>query len=399
MVSREKVLLTTQNSKMYAVTIRGSDDLSCEPVSHDLKSKKVQYLGLVSSENSSILLNVTSPDGVFDHLMNREPSVLQVFRLKGDEWDPWSLIRKGLCAKIPLRSYWDCLESLRIMAAKSSAEPGRILPKIESNLESLDINELRIVMWLTLMSEILEKRQFLKGVEKIVGHISEAEPLVFLLSGCDLLDRLTKKASASLTEEERRSACFLRMYMEIFLAGEEDDETTCGGITEKIMQTFRASQFLVDSVETETCDLCNEILTELPWVIESCPSGHKLPRCALSLLQITGVNFRSCPVCARLYHPFLDQIYPQIRCIYCDVPVTYDYRIRSSGLEEVDKKWTNLSKRPYENIEKPKNPGESNELVSEKVKKRSITDPQTFAVIVNRDQHDDSLITETWQEF
>ncbi|XP_043287905.1 uncharacterized protein [Venturia canescens] len=398
-VSREKVVVTTQNSKLFAVTIPKEDNLSCEAVSHDLKSNRVQYLGLVSSRNSTILLSVTSPDCIFDHLINREPSVLQVFRLSNEEWNPWRLIQNQLHLKAPIRNYWDCLESLRIIAAKNGFEPAKIFPKIETNFDSLDVHELRIVMWLTSMLEILEKRQFLKSVGKIVGHISEAEPLIFLLSGCDFLNRLIKKGFSCLNENEKRSASFLRMYMEMFLAGEEGDETNSGGTIKKILHGFRASENLIGSVETETCNLCGVILTELPWTIESCPSGHKLPRCSLSLLQITHINFRSCPVCTRLYHTFLDQIYPQVRCIYCDVPPIYDYRMQSSALDEMETKWNNLSKHPVGNIEHTKNPAGSQESTSEKVKKRSVNDTQTFAVIINRDQHDDSLITETWQQF
>ena len=386
---------------MYAVLITDTEELTYRPVKTDLKHTKVQYLGLASSRNSVIFLNVTSPDTLYDHLVPRDPSTLQIFRLLGDQWEPTKILNNPSNVKKSLYNYWDCLEYIRIKSAKSPEEQ-KIFSDIPKNLSQLSIHQLRIVMWLTLLSQVVEKKQLLQGVDKIVGEISEAQPLIFILNACQHLMRLAKKSS--LNTEEKCCIHFLRMYMEIYLAGEDEDNLECNTITRNISEALSATSH-VDTMEMESCNLCGEILSELPWLSEICPAGHKLQRCSVTLLQINSVQYRTCPVCGKMFHPMLDDEYIETRCIYCDVPAQYDTRILPINLENLESRWKNLSKRPTfyqqesrnQEIENP-NGTVGTAATSEIKNKRRCLSPQTFAVIVNKDD-DDSSITETWQEF
>lgn len=388
------MIATTQNCRLYAVTIPDTEELTSSPIRNDLKSSKVQYLGLAGSPNSTILLNVTSPDATYDHLMNREPTTIQVFALTNDEWNPRKIIEEKKNANSSLNTYWDCLEAMRIRALKGQPEFEKLSCEIPKNLDGLSIHGLRLVMWLTLISEVLDKKQILKGVDKIVGEISEAQPLIFLLSACEHLSRLARKSVVS--DDEKRCISFLRMYLEIYMAGENEEELRSSEVSQRVAEALSASSH-VDSIETESCNLCGEIITELPWTIDRCSSGHKLPRCSTTLLQVTSIRYRVCPVCERIFHPSLDEEYGETRCLYCDVPAQQDRRVLSGSLVDFRKRWRSLSKPPISDLAETRAPEEQPNATEKPTKRRGIN-PHTFAVIVNKDD-DDSFITETWQEF
>ncbi|KAK2580547.1 hypothetical protein KPH14_007680 [Odynerus spinipes] len=385
-IASEHVLITTQNGMIYIFDTR-ENNLKSIPMKHNLPQTRVQYLGVACSPNRTMLTIVTSPNSTYDHLIIREPSILYILSLDGEEWNPLNIIKRHRNANSSLP--WDCLELIRLKAAKIS-DPMLVLPEKLPNLESLQLYELRISLWLSLITEVLTKRKVIQRIENIEGEIAEAQPLIFVYCACAYLNRLINKTN--LSEDQELSASLLKMYLEIYLAGEDIEEETA--ISQYARETLNKTSHF--KLKVESCNLCGQVISELSWNATKCPSGHKLPRCALTLLQITTIQYRSCSICGQLYHPCLDQEYEEIRCLFCNVPVLYDSRVLDIQNSELYTK--NLSKPQVSLVELTQNQdSEMSENFS--CTDEHQTEAQSYSVIVNRGKDESCNITETWREF
>lgn len=312
-------MVSTQDGNLFLVTIKDKK-LVYDRVKHNLPSSHVQYLGLTSSLNKSLFLNIISPDIMYDHLITREPSTLCIFTIEGKEWDPLELLRNNESKS--LTRYWDCLESLRVRVLKSQ-ESSEALPATPNNLDKLSDYQLRLAMWISVIEEANEKKKFPRRNAEIIGEISDAHPLIFMRLATARLLKLASKENLSI--KQRLCASLIRAYIEVYLAGEEEDEDQGASIKNAKQALNSTSQ--LSSLEPESCNICGEIITELSWKTTTCPRGHTLPRCAVTLLQVSTINYRSCPVCGQILHPCLDEEYDEPLCPYCEVPAMYDSRI------------------------------------------------------------------------
>ncbi|XP_015114554.1 uncharacterized protein LOC107039454 [Diachasma alloeum] len=342
LLNDSEAMISTQDSGLHHIKL-DSTPMEKTAITHDMKCVKTQYLGMARSPSGATFVNVTSPSTTYDHLCNREPSNLQFFTLKSPEFDPWCRLEKS---QSNLHVYWDCLEMIRIRSAKAT-DGEDLFPKIPQELDhSLSTHQLRVIMWLTLITEVVKKKKFIKKIDNVVGEISEAQPLIFVHTISNHMIKLARKKV--LSDNHRLSIHFLRLYLEVFLAGEEDESNQNSHAIRHAKEAMNATS-KVDLIEAEPCNLCGEIVTELPWNTSSCPRGHQLPRCALTLLQITSLKYKSCPVCGRIFHPLLDEEYEEMKCLYCDVPVVFDTRV--VGIyDEVEEKGKNLSVKPIWDI-------------------------------------------------
>ncbi|XP_031833045.1 uncharacterized protein LOC116427171 isoform X1 [Nomia melanderi] len=314
-------LVTIENSLMFAIDIQ-KNNFSKISIKNTLQQTNVRYLGLAHSLSHAIFVNVTSPNTVYDHLVNKEPSKIHFFILKNENWNPLLILNNNREKRFEL--LWDCLEVIRLKATKAE-DLSSILPKIPSNMESLSLNELRMAMWISIMIEICEKKKVIQGIGSITGEVSEAQPLIFVYTVCNYLEQLSD--SSPLSQEQKLSIYLLKMYLEVYLAGEENEEVTplakrAGDVLQKI------SQF--DTNKVESCNLCGEVINDLSWKITKCSQGHILPRCAITLLQITGIHYRVCRVCGLMFHPCLDQVFEKTRCLFCDIPAHQENRVLGS---------------------------------------------------------------------
>ncbi|KOC67244.1 hypothetical protein WH47_00114 [Habropoda laboriosa] len=317
-ISADYALATTENGAMFAINTQ-KNYLSKIKVKNRLSQIHVRCLGLARSLSSVIFINITSPSTTYDHLLLKEPSKICMFGLKDKNWDPLFVLKETKHERFD--QLWDCLEVIRIKAAKAS-EPSTVLPKVPSNLESLSLHELRITMWISVMMEICKKKQVIQGVGSIAGEISEAQPLIFVHIACNYLMHLESKSS--LLEEHKLSINLLRMYLEVYLAGEENEEASF--LTKCARDVLNKTSYLNQN-KIETCNLCGEIINDLAWKVAMCPQGHILPRCAITLLQITSVQYGTCPICGLIFHSCLDQEFKETRCLFCDVPALQENRV------------------------------------------------------------------------
>lgn len=354
-LNETETVVSCQNSSMYLVKFT-NNLLTSTAINQDKmnKSTKIQYLGLTCSPSTATFINITSPNIQHDHLMNREPSVIQLFHFNNK--NPWSILDSS---KSNLNIHWDCLELIRIKAAKA-IEPEDYLPNVDKDLkslESLTIHRLRVIMWLTLIKKLLNKKKIIKKIDNIVGEISEARPLIFINSASNYLLKLSNKKC--LNDNNRLAINFLRLYLEVHLAGEDVGKNIMNNnLTIKKIQEAIEKTSNIGVIEVESCSLCGEIITELPWITSNCPRGHKLPRCALTLLQITSLKYKSCPICGRIYHPSLDDEFEPVCCLYCDIPVIYDSRIIGVD-DDIHENCKNLSVKPAWEIQASRLPQEN----------------------------------------
>ncbi|XP_043505887.1 uncharacterized protein LOC122526509 [Polistes fuscatus] len=380
-IAAERVLITTQNGIMYMFDTQ-DNNLKNIPINYKLSRARVQYLGLACSPNHSMLITVTSPNSIFDHLVNKEPSILYILSLDGKEWDPMNIIQNysNKNSNLP----WDCLELIRLKAAKV-LDPTSVLPKVPKNLESIPLYELKISMWLSLMTEVLTKKKIVQEIE-YEEEIAEIQSLIFIRCACAYIDRLVSKTH--LSNDQKTSINLLRMYLEIYLAGEEGEEET---ITTKHAREAlnKTSHF---KLKVESCNLCGEMFTEIPWKTTQCPRGHILSRCALTLLQIPLLQFRICRICGKEYHPCLDQEYEEVLCLVCNIPALYDGRFLDTQDSVLYAR--NLSKPPIPLLELSENQD------PEMFENSSYTEEQQIegesSSIANYDKDETASTNENW---
>lgn len=320
-ISTNYALVTTENGSMFTINTE-KDQLLKMKVNNKLSQVHMRYLGLAHSPSCVIFINVTTPSTIYDHLVLREPTKIHMFCLKNKNWNPSFVLNQTKHKR--LEQLWDCLEAIRIKAIRAS-DPSTVLSKVSFNLESLSLHELRIVMWTSVMMEICEKRKIIQGIGSIAGEISEAQPLIFVHTACNYLTYLEKKSS--LLEQQKLSINLLKMYLEVYLAGEEDEKVTpLSKCVRDILK--KISQLNLNNIET--CNLCGEIINDLSWKVTKCSQGHILPRCAITLLQITSVEYKICPICGLIFHSCLDEEFKETRCLFCDVPALEENRILGS---------------------------------------------------------------------
>lgn len=312
------VLVTTQNGEIFLIERENDEEFICKPIKMNAVKNNVQYLGLASSLNKMLYIFITSPSIIYDHLIIREPSDLfffSVFNLP--TLNPVEFLYK----QKSLSKAWDCLELIKIYALKYSELP-KILPKIEMNIELLSLHELRIAFWIMIISETVKNKNC-SDSQKPHEDIEKGRSHIFLYSAVEQLNRLALQGS--LTEIQKLSTSLIRNHLDIWLAGEEEEAET--ELSEMVKQALEVTSKF-DLIEQERCNYCNSIIVE-PWAAV-CSEGHKLPRCAITCLQVTCLKFRTCTICEEIFHPCLDEEMDEVICPYCDKPALYKNRILNS---------------------------------------------------------------------
>ena len=317
--SADSALVTTENSSVFVIDTRNDQFLKTK-VKTGLSQTRVRYLGIAHSLSCAMFINVTAPNTLYDHLVMKEPSKMCIFRMKSE--NPLDILQRSKRPRF--EQLWDLLEVIRIRAIKA-VDSETALPKMPPNLEFLSLYELRIAMWISVIMEICEKKKVISGIGSIAGEISEVQPLIFIHTACNYLELLQSKSS--LLEEQKLSMNLLRMYLEVYLAGEENEEAS--PLSRRARDVLKKiSRFALSNIES--CNLCGEAINDLSWKVTKCPRGHILPRCAITLLQITNTEYRMCPICGLLFHPCLDQEFEETRCLFCDVPAVRENRVLGS---------------------------------------------------------------------
>lgn len=379
----QQFLITTQNGHTFVVDTQLNKLVTISIQSH-LPQTRVQYLGLACSPNKVIFASITSPNTVYDHLVTREPSIIHIFTLRGATCDPLSIIDNSP----NLGSIWDCMEVLRLKAAKAN-DPSEVFSSTPRELESLSFYKLQISLWMTVMRNVCMTKKSIPNVDYIREcKLTKELSLIFLHSTCAYLENSIKKNI--LSEDETSAASQLRRYLEIYQSGDEEEDTNVNRRIRKILNMTTSYP-----TQIEKCNLCDKV-TDGMWYARSCPQGHKLPRCCTTLLQITLFEYRVCPICNQIFHPCLENMYEEPQCQYCDVPILrnlYDFDVENSELYG-----RNVSLPQFVDITESSRDPELEES-SDKQRRNKWNTSHTYSVIVNDDEDESGRITEKWEEF
>lgn len=324
---------------------------------------------------------------VYDHLVTREPSIMHIFTLKDTIYDPLSIINNS----INLGSIWDCMEILRLKATKA-ANPCTVLCPILKKLESLSFCKLQISMWMTIMMNVCTTKKPIPNMDHIREYkITQALPLIFVHSACAYLENSMKKSI--LSEDQTLAISLLKRYLEIYQGVQTDEDTKTEEIADRIRKILNATIFYSNQIEK--CNLCGEVIDGM-WHVKSCPQGHKLSRCCMTLLQITLLEYRICPICGQIFHPCLEDMYEEPQCLFCDVPILRNsYDFDPENLELYGK---NLSLPRITDIAESSRDPELEEP-SDKQRRSKWDTSHIYSVIVNDDDDESGRITEKWEEF
>ncbi|XP_012283722.1 uncharacterized protein LOC105701502 isoform X2 [Orussus abietinus] len=317
LISEDKVLATTQDGKLFYIRLKEGRLIS-RMAKHNFPKDRMQYLGLAASPNRCIVVNVSSPHCMYDHLVVREPTKLRFCTLEGTLWDPLEIISRSKITSISNK--WDCLELLRLKVIKSG-DLDSVIPNRCQDSETLSIYKLRVLMWTSIITEAVKMKRSQRSLETITDDIVEVQPLVTVFAISDHVQRLAK--SSALTENDLLCIMLVRMYLDVYLAGEDNESNPVADCARKTLEVTSH----IRTPEVELCEICGDVITELHWYLVTCSSGHRFPRCALTFLHVSSLRYRSCPICLRVLHPCLDRWYECPRCPFCEVPALYDDRI------------------------------------------------------------------------
>ncbi|XP_014488626.1 PREDICTED: uncharacterized protein LOC106751890 isoform X2 [Dinoponera quadriceps] len=359
-ITAQKFLISTQDAHVFVVDIQ-SDELVLTNITTHLPQTRVQYLGLAHSPNKVMFVNITSPSMSFDHLVVKEPSTIHVFALKSV--DPLPIVNNSTS----LTNIWDCMEMLRVKAAKAE-DPSTVLCTTTTTEKPESLHNLRVSMWMTVMMNVCKVKKPIPNIDHIrQSKISRELPLIYVHFACAYLDNLTKKGSRKrksiLSNDQKIAIGLLRKYLNIYLTNEDNDDEE-DERDEKARRCARETLKATASCITmmEKCNLCCETINELSRDVTSCPSGHKLPRCAITLLQITSLEYRVCRICGQMFHSCLEQVSQEPCCQFCDVPLLYnEYALDVEGSELYGKNLSQLRVNIVESSKEQQYPEESHE--------------------------------------
>ncbi|XP_051155751.1 uncharacterized protein LOC127278203 [Leptopilina boulardi] len=333
MIDENQFLIYSQEGKLFLTKIE-NEEIQGRLIKTDLPKSYSQYLGLSHSYNKVLFATVTSPNTMYDHLVVREPSTFHIFSIDGEKFNPLEILKQNKTNS--LLNYWDCFMVIGLKLIKNLITVNSI-DKIPKHFESISVYELRVLMWLLVFADVYRRKKSLIDFSNVSDELLEIRSLITIYTSSSYLMAIGGKTQNS--HEQRLCTRFLRTYLEIYIAGEEEE------LEMPVSQCAdRALKFTckVEVSGSEVCNLCKNVIVDLPWKTEKCPTGHKLPRCAITFLQITSVRYRSCPICKQIFHSSLDDEYPEgPKCLFCDIPVLHDSRVFGS----VDRDRTNFSKR------------------------------------------------------
>ncbi|KAL6267332.1 hypothetical protein P5V15_000407 [Pogonomyrmex californicus] len=382
----QQFLITIRNN-IFVIDIQSNDLVNID-VKNNLSQTNVQYLGLAHSPNKVIFVNITSPNTIYDHLVTREPSIMHVFGLRGAVYDPLSIINNST----NLGSIWDCMEMIRLKATKSN-DLSAVLCPIPKKLESLSLCKLQIAMWMTVIMNVCTTKKPMPNMDHIrESKITQTLPLIFLHSACTYLENSMKKTT--LSDDQTLAVTLLRRYLEMYQRNvDEDTNNTDNIIHQRVRATLNATAFYPNRIEK--CTLCDEEIDEV-WHVQPCPSGHKLSRCSTTLLQITLLEYRICPICRQIFHPCLENMYEEPECLFCDVPILHN--LYNFDVQDTELYGKNLSQRQVVDMTESLRDVELDEPFH-KIKQNKWNTSHTYSIIVSNADDESPSITEKWEEF
>lgn len=292
------ILITTQDGYLHYLK-SSSEGFICQTLTNQTEKKTYQYLGLLGSPNNLYYVTISSPNTLFDHLKNRDPSNLTFFYLHNEV--------NSICHELfenqenSICKLWDYFELIKTSVYKFNAEMN-----CPSSLDTRFINpfKLKCLYWLSHINEAYFQK-IESGIYVELEKSVEIKTLIFVHSACDYLQK-----------EPGINHQLLR-YLKNWL---NEEEIMVSPLLSKVKATLsQATQ--TQFPEHERCELCNSELEG--FLATNCPMGHMLLRCSKTLMQISGVKFRTCKVCKSVYHSSLGEM----NCIYCDTVVLYDERV------------------------------------------------------------------------
>lgn len=250
---------------------------------------------------------------MYDHLNNREPTNLCFFTL---HQLPSQDLSQSLYNREEksLSNCWDYFDLIKVNALKRGILP---VAKFKSeNLDAMSLYELKVTYWILRINGTVKNKNSTDQESTQAKEIELAKSYIFLYSASSYLQQLAEQEN--LSDTQKLSMSLIRNHLEIWYAGEEEEaETHLSKTVKKIVDDTKP----LNLIHQEQCNFCQVKITE-PWA-SACLQGHKLPRCALTRLQVTCTKYRSCPICREIYHPCLDDARSEIKCIYCDIPAVY----------------------------------------------------------------------------
>ncbi|KAK3892879.1 hypothetical protein Pcinc_003280 [Petrolisthes cinctipes] len=270
------------------------------------QSEDVMYCGLATSPNNILFAVFETIRVAYDHLVEREPTLVNVYRL-GDIHTLIQGLLKSPAAN--LHSKADVFESIRINMCKAGHCPVDLIRA--NQIPKQSVATLKVHYWLVKIC-----RSSCITDHQLQETIKELEPLLQkAIMGRWMTDVLKQQCSGDLPKMP--SLLLSLSLMTEWLKN-----------THKLTNTFESLVKKLGSNKKELCPVCKEKVPLTSLTHGQCRNGHTLPRCCRSLL-VTEPNI-ICPRCRVYAHSDSHIVMKEkvFRCTYCDGFMVHQIRPR-----------------------------------------------------------------------
>ncbi|XP_063843555.1 general transcription factor 3C polypeptide 4-like isoform X1 [Scylla paramamosain] len=271
-------------------------------------SEGVTYSDLVASPNKAMVCVFESIRVAYDHLIEREPTLINIYRVV----ETARMVDWVLESPLPLHLSADIFESLRISVCKAGRSSLSVLQVDEIPNQSLQ--KLKAHFWLVKISKSVasSNEALLETLNEVEAKVQEAILMKWIV---DVLEKFAQRKEPFLPSIVH-SLSLMCDWMK--KDGRQGVKRSVEPLAKRLEKSKR-----------EQCPVCKAPV-QLKWLTHGrCGNGHTLPRCCLTLM-LTEPSIM-CSRCRVYAHVDAKDIVEEdaYTCTYCSGPMVSDLNGRT----------------------------------------------------------------------
>ncbi|KAG0710930.1 General transcription factor 3C polypeptide 4 [Chionoecetes opilio] len=265
-----------------------------------LHSEGVTYSDFVASPNKAIICVFESIRVAYDHLIEREPTLINIYRVA----DTQKIVDWVLQSPLSLHLSADIYESLRISVCKTGRCSFDVIQTEEIPNQSLQ--KLKAHFWLVKISKNVASTNdaLLETLNEVEEKVQEAILVKWI---ADVLKKFCRRKEP-FTPSLAHSLSIMCDWMK------KDGTQDAKSIVEPLAKRLEKSK-------REQCPVCKAPVQLKSLTHGQCANGHTLPRCCLTLMLTEPLIL--CSHCRVFAHTDAKDIVEEdvYRCTYCSGPM------------------------------------------------------------------------------
>lgn len=283
--------------KHISIEILNDGSTNIEQLDTVFHSDGVTYSDLVASPNKAMVCVFESICVAYDHLIEREPTLINIYRVV----DTPGMVDWVLKSPLPLHLSADMFESLRISVCKAGRSSFNALQA--EDIHNHDIQSLKAHFWLVKICKSVASTNeaLLETLNEVEVKVQEAILAKWIV---DVLKKFSQRKEP-FTPSTAHSLSLMCDWMR--KDGREDVKNIVGPLAKRLEKSKR-----------EQCPVCRAPVQLRSLTHGRCGNGHTLPRCCLTLMLTEPTIL--CSRCRVYAHTDAKDIVEEVgyNCTYCN---------------------------------------------------------------------------------